>query len=690
MAAGRKYNHVMMTALVTLVAAATLWSLFRELKSLPRPVWLTLAALRLSVVGLIFWAAGGKCPWSFLSAGRLPAMALVIDASRSMDLTDGQGMSRWQRALFWAKGAGPEVVRYQYGAKGLEPLADQRPEPSGATDLLGALKAAAARGAGAVVLVTDGNHNVGGDPVAGAAALGIPVYPVGVGPPFGGTAAGLSWVDAPETAEPGQHLEVGAGWQGLEKPASLLLTDERSRVLARRELGSNQERIKFGFAAGSPGLHRYRLSLVSGNDTLDQRSLAVKVRKEGIKVLCLSGRPGWDLRFLLQVMAPAGRLKPEAWVWREGGWFRAGGGADPADLARSLDGAEVLLLHNLRSGMIDRAWEDGLLNRVREGRAGLLLLGSDWLTDFRQRPLFQASPLPPAEGRGGFRGRAGLTEYLEASGIVDPLAAQGLRNRASRLPPLEIGGRPGPSRPEAVILGQLEDKGQSRPFWAWQGLGRGRAMQIAASQLWPWSLTASGMLDDSLSYGAIVTGSLNWLGGGQGHNLSLETDRGFYHPGEAVSFIGWSALPEKLREKARWSLELAGPGGKRQGLAPSFWGRDQFLARVQDLPLGEYSYRASLKVEGRTLGQASGKFWVEPFPRQEREPWLNRELLSEMARVTGGSFARLDSCPGCREHLAGLVPARPREEGGSCWPAWLLAILLLCAEWLGRRRFGLS
>ena len=680
----------MMTALAILVMAATLWSLFREHKSLPRTAWLALAALRLSAVGLIFWAAGGKCPAWFRPSGRPPVLALVIDASRSMKLTDGQESSRWQRALSWAQGAGPKVARYQYGARGLEPLADQPPEFSEATDLLGALKAAAGQGAGAVVLLSDGNHNAGGDPVAGAAALGIPIHPVGVGQPFGGPVAGLSWVDAPEAAEPGQHLEVEAVWQGLQKPASLLLTDERSRVVARRELGLSQERITLGFIAGQAGLHRYRLSLVSGSDTLDQRSLAVKVRREGIKVLCLSGQPGWELRFLLQAMAPAGRLKPEAWVWRTGGWARAGGDADPDGLVRSLKGAEVVLLHNLRSGMFDRAWEDVLLNRVKEGRAGLLLLGSEWLTDFRQRPLFQASPLPPADGRGGFRGRARLTEYLEASGILDPLAAQGLRESVSRLSPLEIGGRPGPARPEAVILGQLDDKGQGRPFWAWQGLGRGRAMQIAASQLWPWSLSASGMLGDSLSYGAIITGSLNWLGGGQGQNLSLETDRGFYHPGESVSFIGWSALPEKLREKARWSLELAGPDGKRQNLAPSLWGRDQFLARAQDLPLGEYTYRASLKVEGRTLGQASGKFWVEPFPGQEREPWLNQGLLSELARVTGGRFARLDSCPGCREHLSGLIPARPREPGGSCWPAWLLAILLLCAEWLGRRRFGLS
>jgi hypothetical protein len=268
--------------------------------------------------------------------------------------------------------------------------------------------------------------------------------------------------------------------------------------------------------------------------------------------------------------------------------------------------------------------------------------------------------------------------------------AQELARNSPRLPPLATEVSAGPPGPEAVVLGRLEDRGRSRPFWAWQSLGRGRVMQIASQELWIWSLTASGMIGDSLSYRSIVTGSLNWLGGQETHNLGLETDRGFYYPDEAVSFLGWSALPEKLSPKVQWGLELTGPGGHRQRLALSHWDRDRFLARVDGLAPGEYGFSAALKVDGRILGRTSGKFWVEPFPGHEREPRLNRELLSEIARVSGGRFARLDSCPSFQQWLGDVSTRRPEgQRDDDCWVGWLLAALLLCGEWLWRRRAGL-
>jgi hypothetical protein len=92
--------------------------------------------------------------------------------------------------------------------------------------------------------------------------------------------------------------------------------------------------------------------------------------------------------------------------------------------------------------------------------------------------------------------------------------------------------------------------------------------------------------------------------------------------------------------------------------------------RTRRLPAAEYTYRATLVGGADTVG--SGR--VE----SERH---SLELLRQPAELASGAVAGDDGTP-----VRGRRPGRPLRT--HAFP-YLLIMVLLCAEWIGRRQWGL-
>ena len=196
-----------------------------------------------------------------------------------------------------------------------------RPEPAtgGATDALGALRAAAG-GSGApgrrlagVLLVTDGADNgalaagLSGQPRADLLALGVPVNVVAVGSDAPRDLA-VERVAVDDFAFVRSTLTVEATLRarGFGREDVQVLLKREGQVVAQATLklepGKETYTVPLSFAPDTTGTFVLTVSTpvlpgeaVAENNT---RSFVLRVIRDRVRVLLVAGRPSWDERFL--------------------------------------------------------------------------------------------------------------------------------------------------------------------------------------------------------------------------------------------------------------------------------------------------------------------------------------------------------------------------------------------------------
>lgn len=685
----------MKSILIIIIAALSFWSLISEKERTGPKLWLGFAGIRLLVIILFALALWGIPLNLNIFARGENNIALVVDASRSMAQRDGRPAGRFDRAMNLLEkiSSRQDIKKYIYDQNGLREAGPNMPvEYSDNTDLVKIITTAVSLKPKAVVLFSDGNHNVAGDPASGIAGGDIPIYTVGIGPEADNQYPSISRINSPENISPGQKAAIELQLDNVNDRGRIILSDNRGRILQQTEYSSGKKTIALEAPPTALGLNRYTVNMLSGGDTIDQRNVAINVKKDRIKILCLSGDPGWDLRFMQQTAADAKNIKIDLYLWKNNKWEGIGSQErNQQDLGTNLKTVDVVILQDIRESMLERDLEGDIAARVQNGGCGLLIMGLDWLWAFRSRQLFAIAPIMPSSKSGTTEGTISLSKYFPASGLFDQPLAEQIAKGIVKYPPLSIRGKVKQLATDAVLLASLENKKENIPFWGRRYFGRGRIMQMTASSLWPWKMTAQGMLGDSLVYSALITGSFRWLAGMDDQNITLSTDRSFYYPNEKVIFQGTMPEANSRAQGLDWSVEILGRNGLRQKRKMSNWGQGRYLFDAGTMPPGEYSYGSALFLDGKKMTDLSGKLWVEPFPYQERERFQNRELLREISRINQGRYWDIDSLTGNNDWLdqvksqtaAGERPLTP-------WLALLIMAVLLAGEWYWRRRSGLN
>ncbi|MFV1996283.1 MAG: hypothetical protein ACC661_12675, partial [Verrucomicrobiales bacterium] len=119
-----------------------------------------------------------------------------------------------------------------------------------------------------------------------------------------------------------------------------------------------------------------------------------------------------------------------------------------------------------------------------------------------------------------------------------------------------------------------------------------------------------------------------------------------------------------------------------------------FTARYSTPAPGVYRVRAEVRDEaGVLLGEAESGWTLEMAAREFRELDPDRNLLEELARLSGGEVVSADDLPALVKSLpergAPLMETRSRPLWHTPW-IFLAALLFFGVEWALRRRWGLA
>ncbi|MBI1797502.1 MAG: hypothetical protein HYR74_10675 [Candidatus Eisenbacteria bacterium] len=696
-------------ALVSLgLIALAAWAYRFAIPPLPALMRRLLPALRAIALLVLVWLLAQPV-LERARAGHAAHVVILLDRSRSMDLPSVPGgppragdaaavvaaiEKAWRgraivRTLPFAATLGADSA--SIGSRGASALGEA----------LGALPLSPdGQDLDAVVVVSDGAVNAGGDPVAASRALGVPVHTVRVGGAAGEDRA-VTEVEASTGARVGEATPVrvhvtSTEPRGATFPVRLF---DGARSLGETRVvspGPGAEAIaEFRVTPVQPGLAVWtaRVDPLARQITTanDARETAVEVAPGRLGVLMVSDAFDWDLGFVHRALLADSGLSVTSLVrdragWREAETGRIRAAPSPADLhGRAvvvLDGLNGSDLGETMDAALDAFAHDGGgllvlggsppgLARLRGGRLGqslMLALGAD-------AGARSASPEPTAEAREVMSWDDDPERGDQAWRAVAPLAD---------LAPIMPGGG------DRVMIAA---RGGGPPLMLARRVGRGQALLVNGTGLWRWSL--SGHDDLSAERGRRLWRRIvRWLAEPvQGEPLRVRPERWLVARGEpARLFASLQGADFKPVAGATVEGEISDAAGHATRIAFAPRAAGSYEAVIADPEPGRYRIGARATRAGAELGRATSEFAVDRWSLEEARAEPDSATLDAIAAATGGRATTAAEAAAWAAALPARTLARMRGESHHLWESpWVFGVLigLLGVEWAWRRRRGL-
>ncbi len=485
-----------------------------------------------------------------------------------------------------------------------------------------------------LLLVTDGELD---DPEAIAdAPAGSRVRVIARAPRRDAAVADLQ---APTLATAGDSLDVtvmaSAGGDGAPDGALVLLLDStRLSTVPVPALGawaSTRLTARVSIPRGDRSALLRAVVQVAGdveprNDTLI-RVLEIRDRPAAVFV---STAPDLDVREALVVLRGALNVPTQAYLRIAPGVWRVEGSLAPiaeAEVRSRAASAGLLLIHG------DTAWGTALTR------------GASSPAVRAARALWSPAP-PTTAARAGEITRA--AEWYAAAVPVSPMATVLAGIPLDSLPPFTLAG---PARGNFTILSaQLGRRGEAVAAAAGTEQGGTRTVVISGSGYAGWALRGGR---SAAAFSAFWGAIFDWLSAGRGDARAARPVGGIVRAGDPVRWTRGgadSAVVVRLTRRG-----ASGPASVQDSVMVVFRGAEM-EARTAALAPGVYDVQSA--GDASVLAVNAAREWL---PHQ---PSVRTEVLSQGA---GSSDA-------------------PRLSDAA-WP-FVLALLLLCAEWIGRRVGG--
>lgn len=594
-----------------------------------------------------------------------------------------------------------------------------------------------------IVVITDGQVNSGlrGEALLDAAvAAHTPIYSIGVGGEREPLNFAVSDLAAPEVAARGDPAELTAHVHatGLEAETSVqvelvatrLALDSASAPDAERIVGQQRvvlspektdADVPFRVTIEEAGRFAYTARVVIGVEdrvpTDNQRLATVQVLDERLRVLVVSGRPSYEYRGLVRLLARDKALDTSFWLQSADPQAVRDGTTTILELPRKpedLFAYDVILLLDPNPVEFDSAWCLTARRFIDDLGGGLLYQAGPaysprFLRDARLEDLLTLLPVTPdpdaelrVNERGSFQTNAAPLAVTERA-ATHPLVSMGgapdaARNAWTHLPGVWWFMPVQRAKPLAEVLLRLgapeKPPEDGQVLLASQPFGGGRVVFMAYDGTWRWRSTAESL------YNRYWVQMVRYLGQtrrqGQNKRGVIVPDHESAHVGDAVR------VEARILDDAFAPLSATRVTGRlTQG------GGAEEAVELDAIPgrEGWFAGRAFMTAPGpaRLVIPLESSITTTPPAALSRQ-WIVRdnelefrtlrqdvEFLRQLATATGGTYHPLSQAGDLPEHIEDArritTPRQPNPR--ALWDrGWLLlgVVGLLCLEWTLRRR----
>lgn len=636
-----------------------------------------------------------------------------------------------------------EVWRSRAGRQGDtgEPPGPIRAGPQGAhTDLSGvwtgldagdAVEASPTSGAAAVrsavLLFSDGIHNLGETPLRAARLLGargVPAFPVLIGADRAPEDVAVVGVDAPASifhTDRARGRVVVADHLPAGRPFTVRILRGDEVVWEQKLLGDGsglraveyelpvENLAKEETLRGLQGVARagVRLDLravvaeVEGDAEPgnNERAFEIFAVTRKYRVLLLEGRARWDWRYIRNLFD-----RDEKWetvsVFSPDGDLPRGEGKDRFPASRdALFAFDLVLMGELPRRAFQPQELEWIRDFVGDRGGGLVLLDGqhEALRSHADGPL---GPLFPADwitGRAEILPSAlRLTPAGEGIAALD-MSADGLTRNAvwaALRPPHRV--EPLKPRPGAEVWVEAVTRGGgavpailSRPF------GAGRVLHIAFDETWRWRYEVADK-HHTRFWNQMAMAMMESPFAVRDDRVSIDAGSPVHRPG------GRALLRARLRDERGRAMTGATVfahvyrDGQRIAvlpMPPDESGGGAYRTETGTLEPGEHEIRLVVKGIPEDDVRARATFAVKPQDTGElAELAANEPLMRQIASVTRGQFVREENLDAAVAALKPMSRGRVVESETVLWQSWPwfgLVVFLLTVEWIVRKRKGM-
>jgi hypothetical protein len=635
-------------------------------------------------------------------------LAVLIDDTSSMSIKDN-GLSRIESADSLASGIlrtinQPfDLFTFSSGENQTDVFPGVDELSGDATSISGAINTLASTRNfdeyGAMLLVTDGHHNLGSDPVDQASKLDIPVYTFTVGEEVVESNISISNLEFPATAFSGADfkIEVEITARGLESGKSRVFIREGEKSIDSKIYDIPSEgravKVEFEIEAPDPGNAEYRVStpVFEGetNSADNERIIIIRVLKSKINVFLGASSLDWEFKFIRQALNKSEELNVDA-VYPE-----AAGRFSPPGMPRGMEGLnryDVIIFVDCSPNDL-RISQADLKNYMSGGKSIIYVAGSGYKSNINRfgklLPL-EAGNISLAENEFFYEPVHKYHQHAALALNEDPEESDRLWNS---LPPLSAMIKGIKATGETLLEGK-GGSGRSAvyPLLIAGEVEGGRAAAITGFPLWKSYFGSANLNGLSNVIPVFWKNLVRWCSSSEvDEKFKILTDQKVYRLGEPIIFTGY--LNDESNSPKNGALITMSVSPEDDPL--KF--RDATLAQVdngiyrgelESPGAGKYSFKATALSYGDTLGF----FIVESFSLEMASGAPDYKLTKRIAEITGGQAYDIDNVGDFSENL-NISPyvetefSQIRLFGVPYILAFIL--VLLCVEWGIRKRFKL-
>ncbi len=608
--------------------------------------------------------------------------------------------------------------------------------------LRGVLAAHQGRPVAGIVLVSDGRSNAGEDPLRVAemvARLGIPVFPVAAGAEEGPRNVRVAEIEVSPVvfARDPMNLAVVVEARGLRDAEADLVLEQRVNAGDWEQLDSQRialgedgllKRTPFRIVPKVVGQYEYRARVENAGPELSRddnsATATVRVVRQQIRVLMIAGAPSPEVQFLRNTLQRDPHVEFAAWLQHADPGYRQAGDKPISRLpndAEELGRYDALVLIDPDMKALGPEWPDLIAKFVGKEGGGLIFIPGE----LHSQQLFEADEADADESAGGrwtrilpvvrepglFRTEAEVRLATQSTYALD-LTPEGrgdpifefhpdpFRNRAilTSLPGMYWSFPVTRARPGATVLARHGDPRMQNQYGrhvllASQLYGPGRTVFIGFDSSYRWRYLAENYFDGFWARLIDRVGRNKALGGR--FPFQVDLGKSAYRVGDRVTIGVRFTEAAAVAEASGLAAELEVEGQPPEPLAFERAGDDPALlmAAFPTERAGAYTLRitpATGADAGATTRVSTTTFRVEPPRREVDEPSLNRALLADLARMTGGRVLDLPELDRLDEAIPMREVTRTIEQRDELWDAPLLyaiIVLGLVTEWILRKLF---
>ncbi len=675
-----------------------------------------LTLIRAIAVFLTFLLIAEPILTLIIKSEKPPAVAILIDNSKSMGIKDGRGDRKRMTLEVVEKLTKiniPGNKKFFTFATDVNEKDNITPDSltfsGGLTDIAKALKKvkeiSEKENVKSVILVSDGVYNSGENPVYFSDKMGMPIFTVGIGDSSVQKDLKIVDVIANDVAYTGVETPVmvkieNSQFEGQNVQVSLY--DEKKEI-AREKItlspGINQQIVNFKFVPQEEGMKKFTVKIQQLPNEIsyqnNQKSFYVKVLKGKHKILILSGAPSPDLAFIKRAVAGNKNYEIISYTEKRSKDFIEGN----FDFKKVEECDAIVLI-----GFPVKTSDVEVINKIKEiisSRNKPVLFVMSRNIDFEKLKIL-SEVLP-------FR----FSRILGDEEVVNLSITEDGRNHAvmdlrdknhiwNLLPPIfKIRGIFTQSAGSIILAkAKYQNFESDDPLILANNLNNRKTLAILCYGIWRWKLLTAQNEEFDGFFENFISNAIRWLLSPVGEEfVKFRIAKNFFSEDEKVEFSAqvYSEDYSPINDaEIRVKISNQENGEQIGEINLEQIGSGIYSGSIQ-IKKGDYKYEANILRQGKLLKNFSGRFTVGETEIEFLKTQMDAGLLREIAQRTGGVFITGEKIDTLKVLIQSLQDFKPEiVEKRNEFILWsriepmIAVIVLLSIEWYLRKRYGLA